>query len=69
MQFLCYVNTILQKVTYDINDVLCSNDDVGVYLFDWLLKILLFSEYMAQLSKSRDKIQKGLDKLREYCEK
>ena len=53
----------------DINDVLCSNDDVGAYLFDWLLTILLFADDMALLSESRDGLQKGLDKLGEYCEK
>ena len=27
----------------DMKDVSCSNYDVGVYLFDWLLTILLFA--------------------------
>ena len=53
----------------DLNDVLQSNEDVGISLEHWLLTVLLFADDMVLFSTTRPGLQSALDALGDYCDK
>ena len=46
-----------------------NDEDVGVRVWDILIKVLKFADDMAIFSKTREGLQRGLDSLGEYCQK
>ena len=46
-----------------------NDEDVGVRVWDILIKVLKFADDMAIFSKTREGLQSGLDSLGEYCQK
>ena len=46
-----------------------NDEDVGVRIWDILIKVLKFADDMAIFSKTREGLQSGLDSLGEYCQK
>ena len=52
----------------DLDEYL-SDENVGVKVWDYLVKLLKFADDMAIFSKTREGLQIGLDNLGEYCQK
>lgn len=51
----------------DINEYLKNDPNVGITIFDFFMLLILFADDMVLLSETKKGLQKGLDKLYDYC--
>ena len=51
----------------DINEFLKNDPTVGVTIFDFFMLLILFADDMVLLSETKQGLQRGLNKLNDYC--
>ena len=57
--------------SFFVNDIESrfDNDSTGIYIYDMLLKILMYADDMAIFSTTKEGLQESLNSLSIYCEK